>query len=198
MRRRWIATARSNSISCSVIAHASASHGSGLRRTRRCGSSRSARPMKGSPRKRSCNSRGSSSTPVAKRMRRSPSRAAAAPAARAPKATRSGAIWTAPTTTGSPSTCSSRWTRRPAAPEQPVRRVAAQLERPRRRDLHAELDGVVAFSVVTATIFRHGADGRAGRPANRGGSGAHRRGTSCWPAPRRTPCAGASPAPAAA
>ena len=35
---RWIAAARSNSISCSVIAHASASNGSGRRRTRSRGS----------------------------------------------------------------------------------------------------------------------------------------------------------------
>jgi hypothetical protein len=51
--RRWIATARSNSISCSVIAATSASHGSGLRRTRNVTFERTAFPITGSSRKRS-------------------------------------------------------------------------------------------------------------------------------------------------
>ena len=50
--RRWIATARSNSISCSVTAASSASHGTGRRRTRRRGCARTALPITGSSRKR--------------------------------------------------------------------------------------------------------------------------------------------------
>jgi hypothetical protein len=41
------------SINCSVIAHASVSHGVGLRRTRSHGRARTARPITGSSRKRS-------------------------------------------------------------------------------------------------------------------------------------------------
>ena len=51
------------SISCSVIAHISASHGSGWRRTRSHGRARTARPITGSSAKRSWNSVRSSSTP---------------------------------------------------------------------------------------------------------------------------------------
>ena len=47
IRRRWIATARSNSISCSVTAHASASHGSGRRGTRSRGRARTERRSRG-------------------------------------------------------------------------------------------------------------------------------------------------------
>ena len=51
--RRWIATARSNSISCSVIAPASASHGSGAAAdAQAAGRARTARPISGSSRKR--------------------------------------------------------------------------------------------------------------------------------------------------
>ena len=47
--RRWIAAARGLSISCSQIAHARASNGSGRRRTRSHGARRSARPMQRVP-----------------------------------------------------------------------------------------------------------------------------------------------------
>ena len=43
--RRWMAAARSNSMSCSQIAHASASNGSGRRITRRYGRARTERPI---------------------------------------------------------------------------------------------------------------------------------------------------------
>jgi hypothetical protein len=47
---RWIAIARWNSINCSVMAAASVSHGSGLRRIRSSGTARTALPMTGSSR----------------------------------------------------------------------------------------------------------------------------------------------------
>ena len=67
--RRSMAAARPYSMSCSQTAQASASKGSGRRRTRRCGRARTERPMSGSSRKRVQNSRRSSSTPSAKRVR---------------------------------------------------------------------------------------------------------------------------------
>jgi hypothetical protein len=51
--RRWIAAARPNSISCSQIAQASASNGSGLPDARRPGVARTERPIIGSNLKRS-------------------------------------------------------------------------------------------------------------------------------------------------
>ena len=51
--RRWIAAARTNSMSCSVMAHASASNGSGRRVTRTHGRARTLAPISGSSRKRS-------------------------------------------------------------------------------------------------------------------------------------------------
>ena len=73
------------SISCSVIAHISVSHGSGLRRTRSHGRARTARPISGSSRKRAWNAAGRRRCPTAKRIRAMPSRAAASSAARAAK-----------------------------------------------------------------------------------------------------------------
>ena len=51
--RRWITSARSSSISCSVIDHASASQGSARRWMRTCGRERTALPITGSSAKRS-------------------------------------------------------------------------------------------------------------------------------------------------
>jgi len=53
INRRWISTARSNSISCSVMAFESASHGIGARRTRNSGTARTAFPITRSSRNRS-------------------------------------------------------------------------------------------------------------------------------------------------
>ena len=84
--RRWIATARSYSISCSQIAHTSASNGSAGRRRAFRGSARTARPISGSKRKRSWNGRGRGQ-PRAPPHPRDPDSAPAGPA-RAPRAGR--------------------------------------------------------------------------------------------------------------
>ena len=128
--RRWIATARSNSISCSVTAFDSASHGSGARRTRSSGIARTALPITGSSRNSSWNGRRSSSTAVAKRSRRIPHIASGSEPARAPKITRSGAGWMTATWTGAPSRCRSRWS------DAPRRRISPSADPPRRRNGH--------------------------------------------------------------
>ena len=104
------------------------------------GAARTARPISGSSRKRSWNGRRSSSTPVAKRM---PLDAPSAPPPRrgAGARTARGRARAGPraTSTGSPSTCSSRWSAGAAAAQQAVRRAAAEPERPRRPHLDADL-----------------------------------------------------------
>ena len=81
--RRWIATARENSMSCSVIAHASASKGSGRRLIRSHGRRRTDGPISGSRGSGRGTARRSSSTPSAKRMRAIASRAVCSSLARA-------------------------------------------------------------------------------------------------------------------
>ena len=75
---RWMSAARSYSISCSQIANASASNGSGLRVTRSHGRRRSERPISSSPANSRRNGLRSSSTPSAKRIRSMPCSAAGA------------------------------------------------------------------------------------------------------------------------
>ena len=67
--RRWIDTARGPSISCSQIAHASASNGSGRRRGRSQGLRRRIGPSSGSRQNARWNSDRSWSVPSAKRIR---------------------------------------------------------------------------------------------------------------------------------
>ena len=163
--RRWIATARSNSISCSVTAGEQR-----LPRLRPAADPQvrvraHGRPITGSSRKRSWNGRRSSSTPVAKRMRAMPSAAAAsvrgargeqhavgAPAARRRRA---------------------RARRRGAAAAAATRRGGASGRRPTRR----------RAGTATAARPRPGARRRpASAPAralNRGAAGGRRPGRSC-------------------
>ncbi len=107
--RRWIAAARSYSISCSQIAHASASNGSGRRPTRSHG--RAAAP--------SARSAGRARTRAGTGAGRRPRRARSASArshtrppsrvrAHAPNRTTSGAVCATRTSTGCSSWCSSR------------------------------------------------------------------------------------------
>ena len=119
--RRWIADAREPSISCSVTAQASASQGSGRRRGRSQGLRRSTGPSRSWRQKRRWKADRSWSTPIAKRIRRTPSAAASSDAPSACRRTAPPATQ-ARTTTGSPATCSRRVSTPPelrSAPSRP-------------------------------------------------------------------------------
>ena len=154
--RRWIATARGKSMSCSVIAHASASNGSGRRMIRSHGRRRTDGPIRGSERKRSWNSRRSSSTPSAKRMRAIASFAVGSSSARAPKRTSVGPVCATRTTAGAPST----WTSRSRTP--PRRRSTPSGAAPGRRNAqHGRT--VWRTSGIGAPMLCPAGDGGGGR-----------------------------------
>ena len=135
--RRWIATARSNSISCSVMAAASASQGDEAAAERRS-RGRPGRRGRSAGRRRSAAWKGarSSSTPVANRIRGIPPRRRAAPRrARAEDHPLARAAARRATWTGLPSRCSRRCSaaprRRNSPSGEPPRRRNGQAARPR-------------------------------------------------------------------
>ena len=140
MMRRWISIARWSSISCSVIAPSSVSHGSGWRRTRNRRLVRTARPITGSSRKRSQNGRRSSSTLVAKRIRAMPARAAGFGRRAGGEQHAVGRGLDDADQHRLAADPQQPLERRAAAAQQPVHRGAAELERPRRPDLLADFD----------------------------------------------------------
>src|SRR4051812_17407890 len=142
-------------MSCSVIAQASASKGSGRRMTRSHGRRRTDGPMSGSRRKRSWNARRSSSTPSAKRMRSIASVAVSRSPARAPNRTSSAAVCATRTTTGSPST----WIRRSSTP--PRRRRTPSGAPPGRRN--AQRGRTVTRTSGIGRLDAMPAGGRVGR-----------------------------------
>ena len=166
--RRWIAIARGMSISCSVIAHISVSHGSGLRRTRSHGCARTARPITGSSRKRAWKLGEVVVDPGREAHARDARRAPPPPS---PRARRTRCPATA-TTTGSPSTCSSRTSPLPRRRVSPSSEARPEPERrPARRDDLAHEDERARRTPCRGRRPRAGA-------TRRGAAGGRRPGTS--------------------
>ena len=144
--RRWMSSARSDSISCSVIAHASASNGSGRRCGRTHGVRRIIGPIRGSRLKARWNSPASGRRRTRSACARSPTR----PPRGTPRrgSARRRAIGQARTTTGGPpASCSSR--QKSLAPAQ-------QAVAPGRRE-PVRAGGVTSRSATTArrSTFQH-------------------------------------------
>ena len=166
--RRSIAAARSYSISCSQIAHASASNGSGRAPTRTVGFRRSARPISGSSRNARWNGARSWSMPSARRIRPIPCSAPVRVRAVAPNSTASAAVCATRTCTRSPSW----WSRRCTTPERTRVRPSSVPWRGRRNGQRGRTSTRISSELNRAGGRSRGPGRSAGcrRPAAAGGA----------------------------